>query len=271
MNLMPFIACLVLTVSCKKGGNDNAIKVNRIAAVKTSNFNHLYRYDEQNRLTGIDYSVSSHMNVSYSASGIVLQWNDGAGNPTDYRMELNIVDGRAISVKESNTNYRSDHFYSYDSEGKMIQAQVTRTALSNNQVENRGVAVMNWDGNLLQRVLLQVSNRLGEKTDSIIYNFTYYNDIKFITWDDAGFSYFGKMPIGGFSNGFGWRLPINFLSEDMMPSVAAMKETSRKSYYRNGGPWSLSQGSTTYPETDYQHDQQGRLNKWRTGIEITWK
>jgi hypothetical protein len=262
---------LLVAASCKKESNDRSKKENRIAAIKTSTFNHIYQYDAQNRLAGIDYSVSSRMKASYNASGIVLQWYDGAGDPTDHRIEINLVDGRAISVKENNATYRNDHFYTYDNEGKMIQAQVTRTALVNNQVENRGEATMSWDGNLLQRVLLQVSNRFGEKTDSIINVFTYYNDKKFITWDDTGFSYFGKMPIGGFPNGFGWRLPINFLSEDIMPSAAAMKGTSRKSYYRNGGAWSLSQGSSNYPEDDYHHDEQGRLNKWRTGIEITWK
>ncbi|SDD65880.1 hypothetical protein SAMN04487894_111151 [Niabella drilacis] len=256
--------------SCKKDGGNAASKADRIAGIKSSVFHHIYQYDGQNRLTGIDYGISSKMKAEYSPSGIVLQWYDGANNPTAYRIEMNVVDGRVTDAIETNDNFSIQHDYNYDSEGRMQQAQATKRNAQNNQTVNKGESKFTWNGSLLSKVVLQVWDANGAKTDSIIWDISYYENKKYFTWEDMGFSFFGKAPIGGFPNGFGFRLPLLFLSEGMIPSAAAMKSGTRKSYYRHNGQWQLTNGNSEYPETLYGYDAQGRLNKWGD-IEINWK
>lgn len=267
---MLLIACVILTAACKKGDNNAASKENRIAAIKSSVYNYIYHYDDQNRLLGIDYSVSSKMKVAYSASGMVLQWYDGSDNPTDYKAEMNVIDGKVKEIKEVTGTHKINHNYNYDAEGRMMQATVVKTAILGNQIENQAGCIYTWSGKNLTRVLLQVADGNGAKTDSIIYEMNYYDGKNFITWEDLGLPVFGSAPIGGISNGFGWRLPVNFLG-DIIPSAAAVQSISSKKYYKQNGQWSLSGGNSQYPESDYLYDDKGRLSKWRNGIGITWQ
>lgn len=265
------IACLLSALACKKGNNDTGSGGNRIISINSPSFNHIYNYDAQNRLAGIDYSISSHMKAEYSASGIVLQWYDGANNPADHRMEMNLVKGRVQYVVETVGNYKNEHFYNYDTEGRMNRAQATRARIDNNQLQNKGEALFTWSNNQLTKVVHTVLDRDGIKTDSVIWDINYYDDKKFITWEDVGFSYFGKTPLAGMATGFGYRLPVTFLSEGIVPSVAPAKGITQKRYSYHAGQWQLSGNTSVYPENYYQYDAQGRLTHWLNAIEITWK
>jgi len=269
---IPVIACLLLSASsCKKGSKDTASNGNRISSISSPSFNHIYSYDAQNRLAGIDYSISSHMKAVYSASGIVLQWYDGADNPVDHRMEMNMVNGRVQNIVETVGNYEIEHSYIYDNEGRMSHAQASRKRIDNNQLQNKGMALFTWNNDQLTKIVQTVQDRDGIKTDSIIWEMNYYDGKKFITWEDVGFSYFGKAPLAGMSTGFGYRLPITFLSEGIVPSVAALKGVARKEYSYHAGQWQLSNSTSAYPENYYQYDAQARLTQWLNVIGITWK
>ncbi len=269
---IPVIACLLLSAAaCKKGSNNNAPNGSRISSINSPSFNHIYSYDEQNRLAAIDYSISSHMKAVYSASGIVLQWYDGNYNPTDHRMEMNLVNGRVQHVVETVSNYENEHSYLYDNEGRMSRAQASRKRIDNNQLQNKGEALFTWNDDRLTKVVHTVQDRDGIKTDSVIWEMNYYDGKKFITWEDVGFSYFGKTPLAGMATGFGYRLPVTFLSEGIVPSVAAVKDVTQKKYYYHAGQWQLSSNTSVYPENYYQYDARDRLTRWLNVIEIIWK
>ena len=264
------VALATQLTSCKKG-SDGTHKGNRISSISSPQFNHLYNYDAQNRLAGIDYSVSNHMKVEYSSSGIVFQWYDGAGNPTNQRMEMNLVNGRVQYIVETVNNHKNEHSYYYDNEGRMNRAQAKRTTIGNNQLQSNGEALFTWNGDRLIKTVHTLQDRDGVKTDSLIWDMSYYGDKKFITWDDVGFPYLGKAPLAGMSTGFGYRLPVTFLSEGIVPSVTALKVVARKNYSYHSGQWQLTTSTSDYPESYYQYDGQGKLSKWLNNIDITWK
>jgi len=264
------ITCVTLFFSCKKDKNDSKAGNGRIAGISNPAFSHTYHYDEQNRLVGIDYSISSKMKVAYSASGMVLQWYDGTDSPTKMRTEMNVVDGRVTDAIEINDNFSIQHDYNYDSEGRMQQARATKRSVQNNQTVNKGESKFTWNGSLLSNVTLQVWDANSAKTDSIIWDMSYYKNKKYFTWDDVGFSFFGKAPVGGLPNGMGWRLPVNFLSEGYIPSSAAVKEINRKSFFKQNGQWQMSSGKQTYTEAYYNYDARGRINNLNNMTTIVW-
>ncbi len=120
---------LLLFAACKKSNNvpDNNSK--KITSATIGDTKYLFGYDNEGQLNRIDYGISSHLKIEYSAVGVVMQWYDADGNAMPRRrVECNVLNGRINQAKQiRENNVAVWHNYTYDANGKLTKHETRQT------------------------------------------------------------------------------------------------------------------------------------------------
>jgi hypothetical protein len=182
------------------------------------------------------------------------------------------VNDRAVSGRQYLAGGKlNEYFYSYDNENRLSSAEISlKTGTTTNErhfysfVYDAGDHVME----IRFRRMVGTTNQ-----DSISLSKTYYEDKKFITWQDLGFDHFGSTTVSVESFGYGTVLPQLF-GLTIKPNSHALKTTNMKSYIWNPGTakWQLVgvPGEYTYNEDNYKYDEAGLLSGYGS-MKISWQ
>src|SRR5687768_14323574 len=117
------ISLLILTFSCKKDKASDA-RPDRVQSISLENFfSHVFTYDDQQRLSRIDYDAASSLRFEYNGSGLVMQQYNGNTPDPDRKYDLTLVNGRVVSGRQYLPgNKVNEYNYQYDNDNKMAAA-----------------------------------------------------------------------------------------------------------------------------------------------------
>lgn len=262
---------IILVVACKKdknGGPGNQ----RISRILSGSEQQLFAYDNQKRITRIDYNAAFSLRFEYSAAGVFIQ-QYGAGdvpNP-NRKYDFTIVNGKITSGHRYLEDKFVDNFYYvYDEQQKLVTMIISRR-YDGTEYENHAYSLLfdaqkNVQGIAFKRKLD------GKNSDSIFISKTYYPQ-SFISWRDMGFDYFGSAPVAQSHLGYGIPMPFSIAGGAIYPSNNALKSEDDQYFTWNEvtKKWiPRAPNGFTRAESDYQYDNNGRLINYG-GSEIHWQ
>jgi len=287
MNRLFYLIILVaLFAACHKDKNEDGAtgkRITNIAQTNTSNW--VYSYDAQGRLQRIAPSPSYYILVEYMPNGMVMKSYNASNVEQLPRYEFNIPDDKVIYCKAVLPNNKTkNNSYTYDAGGRLTQQNVFEYKTSTNEKKSDYITYFSYSGNNVNRVLY-LSTYVDTyddhmRNDSIIIELEYYTDKKHFTWSDLGINCFGTANTAADMLQSGQLyspLPAEYYvtPEGMLPTGNPVKKRSKREYRWNQGTkkWALfSTNSTTFPETDYANDAEGRLIKWAPWlVNLEWK
>lgn len=262
---------LMLAISCKKDKASHT-QHDRVQSISHENFfvRH-YTYDNQQRLTRIDYDAASSLRFEYNGSGLLMQQYNGNTPDPDRKYDLTIVNGRAVSGRQYlPDNKVNEYNYQYDSDNKIAAATIVLKTAGDEKERHHYTFHYNTNDDVTEtRVLKTVENT---KTDSTVYSLTYYGSKPFLNWTHFGFDYFGKASFSVDNLGYGTYMP-QLYGIDIRPRTHAWSTLTMKNYSWNIGQSAWVQlGATSTSnrsETDYVYDERNRPVK-AEGLTITW-
>ena len=272
MKYILFICTLFIVVaSCKKDKKDNPGD-KRIVSVSDGSTAQLLAYDDQKRITRIDYNAAFSLRFEYSAAGVFIQ-QYGAGNTPDpdNKYDFTIVNGRITSGHKYLAGQRVNNFsFGYDGQQRLTGIYIS-LRFDGNEFESHFYELTYDAQNNVEEIAFR-RRQDNENSDSMHLYKTYYDDKSFITWRDMGFDYFGSAAAGQEHLGYGIIVPFHLLSS-VYPSQHALKteESQRFSWNPITKKW-VSQGGNNFtrPGTEYVHDENGRLVNY-FGRDIQWQ
>lgn len=256
------ICCsLFLLISCSKKGS-SPIAAKKIHTISDGSFfTRYYSYDEQKRLSRIDYDAGSSLRFTYSASGVSMQmYNAEAPNP-DAKYDLTLVNEKAVSGRQYIAgNKVNEYSYTYDNEQRLVSAEISLK--TNNTVTARHFYSFQYDAqnNLMEVRFKSMAGNV--KQDSISLAKIYYTDRSYISWKDLGFDHFGTTTVSVENFGYGTYMPQLF-GQDFRPNKNALKATTLKNYAWDAGTatWKAIgfPGTSNYDTGIYQYNEAGQL------------
>ena len=237
-----------------------------------------FSYDNENRLTRIDFTGGSYQ-ITYSNVEIKAQTYFANGNPDPnwkylFTLNSNRINGAFRYLP--NGAIGRDYRFEYDSEGR-LQLTVMRLFDFTGDASETHRYSFSYDAeHNLQQVAYTREIRDGatmKKADSVAAIISYYTGRVFIQWKQTGFDYFGKATGGIRLTGLDI-VPFSFLfQENIILSEKAIQTTGTKKFFWNQGTsaWSqVSSDNQNYPESDYQYNDKGLPVKF-TNIAIEWE
>lgn len=270
--IVSILICLMLLVlSCKKNKDSN--RSERVQSISHVNFfSHIFTYDNQQRLSRIDYDAASSLRLEYNGSGLLMQQYNGNTPDPDRKYDLTIVNGRAVSGRQYLPGGKlNEYTYQYDNHNRLSAATIVlKTAGAEKE---RHYYTFHFDGSddlTGTRVLRTVNNG---KVDSVVYQFTYYSHKPTLNWAHFGFDHFGKAAFSVDNLGYGTYMP-QLYGIDIRPRTHAWATLTAKNYTWNAGSsvW-VQLGATSTnsgSESDYVYDDRNRLIE-ADGLKIVWK
>lgn len=266
------ICFMILTFSCKKEKGDDT-KQDRVQSISHENlFSHVFTYDNQQRLSRIDYDAGSSLRFEYNGSGLLMQQYNGNAPDPDRKYDLTIVNGRAVSGRQYLPgNKVNEYDYQYDNANKMSSATVVLKTAGDEKETHYYTFHYDANDDLAEtRVLKRADN---VKVDSVAYSYTYYTRRPFLNWAHFGFDHFGNAAFSVDNLGYGTYMP-QLYGIDIRPRTHAWATLTAKNYTWNAGlsVWVQlgSAGTSNRSEADYVYDDRNRLIK-ADGLTIAWK
>jgi YD repeat-containing protein len=164
---------MLLTFSCKKDKKSDAPQ-DRVHSISHDNFfSHVFTYDDQQRLSRIDYDAGSSLRFEYNGSGLLMQQYNGNTPDPDRKYDLTILNGRAVSGRQYLPgNKVNEYDYQYDNANMMSSATIVLKTAGVEKERHYYTFNYNADGDLAETRVLKTVNNI--KADSVAYNYTYY-------------------------------------------------------------------------------------------------
>ena len=266
--------------SCKKGKSNNPQpnQPKRIKSISDAGDKKTFSYDNENRLTRIDFNGGS-FRIAYSSPEITAQVYFANGNPDPswkylFTKQNNRINGGFRYLP--NGGIGRDYRYEYDIDGR-LSLTIMRLRDFTGEVTESHRYNFSYDAeNNLQQVKYTRENRSGvvmQKADSVSATISYYNSKNFIKWKQTGFDFFGKVTAGIQLTGLEI-IPFSFLfQENIVPNEKAIQAIDTKRFVWNQGSnsWGLtSSNNQNHPETFYEHNNEGLVVKYKN-IAIEWE
>lgn len=278
--LLTFVCFSGIHLGCKKK-KDNTPPPNqsyRIKSTTDGSDKKTFSYDNENRLTRIDFAGGS-FRIVYSNVEIKAQVYFANGNPDpSWKYLFTIHNGHINGGFKylPNGGIGRDYRYEYDIDGR-LQLSIMRVYDFTGDVSEVHRYDFSYDAqNNLQQVGYTRGNQTGtgiQKADSISSIISYYNDRNFIKWKQTGFDFFGKASGGIRLTGLEI-VPFSFLfQENIIPSEKALQTLDSKKYQWNTTTQLWNQVSTanqTWPSGDYTYNNEGLPVKFKN-ITLEWE
>jgi hypothetical protein len=271
----PALIVLAMAVSaCKKNKNEGPMASgDRIRSISNNTtFTYNFTYDNQKRISRIDYDAGSSVRFTYNSSGVVMQQYNGDTPDPERKFDLTVVNDLAVKGRQYLPgNKLNEYYYQYDGARKLTAAQIDLK--TGNTTTERHAYTFQYDAkNDLTE--MRFSSMAGNtKKDSLLFSYTYYTDKAHISWADLGFGYFGIATICADNVGAGTYLPQLF-SIEPRPRTHALASNTRKAYFWDEGtaawkPLGLP-GIQNYNVSEYGYDEKGKLIRYGS-VSIEWK
>lgn len=227
-----------------------------------------FSYDNQKRLSRIDYDASTSLRVEYAADSILLQYYDGAAPNSQKKYVFNISNGRIVTGKDYKPGQATKNlFYQYDNQQRLIEAGI-RVMQPNGSLDRRFDCYFSYDAQHNMQELKFYSALSFKAMDSIQISRTYFQNRSFFTFKDIGFDYFGIASTGLYYEAMGIEdvlIPLPFFTFHIYPGTYAIKGESIAGKARElldlNSQWKDASGGYMYSEDQHQYDQQGRIIK----------
>ncbi len=265
------IILILCFISCKKDKNKSPGD-NRLHSISDGNFfTHYHSYDNQNRLTRIDFDAGSSLRFEYTGAGVLIQQYNGETPNANMRYDLTLVNGRAVSGRQYlPANKLNEYSYQYDGQQRLSYAEIQLKTNSVTTEQHYYSFIYDTDNNIAE---IRFKRKVGAKNeDSISLGKTYYTDKPFITWRDIGFDYFGAATVSVDNFGYGTNMPQLF-GYTIRPLAHAPKSITHKIYiWSNNVSWIQlgATGEQAIPATQYAYDDRGRLSR-QGSLLFTWQ
>lgn len=265
------LTTIIMVAACKKDKN-GGIANQRISRILSGSEQQLLAYDNQKRITRIDYNAANSLRFEYSAAGVFIQ-QYGAGdvpNP-DRKYDFTIVNNKITSGhRYLPGNFVDNFYYGYDEQEKLTTMTISRR-FDGTEYEQHTYSLLFDEQKNVQSVVFKRKTD-NKNSDSIFISRTYYST-SFISWRDMGFDYFGSASVGQEHLGYGIVMPFSILGGAIYPGNHALKTSEYKQFTWNPvtSKWiPRAPSGYTRAESEYQYDNNGRLIYYG-GSEIKWQ
>lgn len=263
---------LLLLISCSKSGS-SPTAVKKVHTISDGNFfTRYYSYDDQKRLSRIDYDAGSSLRFTYSASGVSMQLYNAEAPHPDTKYDLTLVNGKAVSGRQYLAgNKVNEYSYNYDNEQRLTSAEISLK--TNNTITARHFYSFEYDAQHNVTEVRFKSMAGNVRQDSISLAKIYYADRSYINWKDLGFDHFGSTTVSVENLGYGTYMPQLF-GQDFRPNKNALKATTLKNYAWDAGTatWKAigAPGTSNYDTGTYQYNEAGLLVS-HGSLKIGWQ
>lgn len=287
-----WLAIIILFTACSKRNGPKEPTFNydeqRIASItiKDETRTAVFSYDEQKRLSRIDYNYDDNPSLRFTYSGqtITAQYYKGAApDPQREKYVFTTLNGRIVNSRMTNPNGSYyDTYFDYDTQNRMTEIGF-RSVSANGSIVSKLDCYYTYatQGNIQD---LKAYGHYGfHATDTITQTRTWHTSQPFFSFSNIGFNYFGSHP-AGFAYDIGNILPViepfpfirstriifsSSLVPYLMPSPAALKALKGEKKYLDlsefNSPWQYSGWDWTDPgvsSNPYKYDELGRLTSY---------
>lgn len=273
------VISLTAILSCNKDddGNPPSGTSYRVKGIQNSGEQKTFTYDNQDRITRIDFNGGSYR-FTYSPAEITAQvyFTNGTPDPS-WKYVFTVANGRISNGRRyfPNGAISREYQYGYDNQQQLSTLVMSLKDFTGDEAENFRYQFF-YDGQSLRRVALVRKIKNGsvlENADSSSGTFSYFTGKSFINWKQIGFNFFGAATAGIEFQGQE-TMPFSFTYLDqVVPSDKAVQIFDTKKYNWNPGTgtWNLLLSTTqTFVETNYEYNQTGQLEKYKNNT-ITWE
>lgn len=286
---------LGLHLGCGKGGSnvpEPTLEESLVAQIDDNRLSAAFQYDEQKRLSRIDYHYKTQTNLNtslrfrYDGQTISAQYYNGAAPDVEKETYLfTLFNGKVVSVQVSlPSSIRVDYFYEYDQDDRMVEIGVRRQ--SGGQLTMRFDGFVNYnDASNTQELRLSGESHTSSDTVTVLREFDPSRSS--LSLEHVGFDVFGSAYFGlnyAVANRVDFRLNIPFpffqtndvyRKDALVPTQHAIAHESgngkRRDFsdiFDNGWKevaWDLPEASF-----GYRYDEQNRLIGYG-GTTISWQ
>lgn len=265
-------------LSCKKDKTTKPEQAYRVKEIQNGAEHKTFLYDNANRVVRINFNGGSYR-FTYSSTDITAQVYFSNDNPDpSWKYIFDMANGRITGGRRYMPNgaIGREYTYEYDNQQRLTAIVMSLKDFTGDEDENHRYQFL-YDGQSdFQQVIftrkIKTANVL-ENADSTSVSLTWFTGKSFVTWKDMGFGFFGKataaIEIQGLET-----IPFSFtFLEKIIPADRAAQSIETKKYKWNpaDGSWSPASTNThTFPETDYQYNEAGQLQKYKTNT-IQWE
>lgn len=302
-NIIPsFVATILVCIflvyapSCTKEKKTPAFNYEdqRIASIteRSNNQTATFSYDEQKRLSRIDYSYDGNpsLRFEYTLPTITAQYYKGAApDITREKYVFTTLNGKVVNIRMTNPDGTSyDTYLGYDASERITEIGVRGISNNGSTLFFSLDAYFSYPQNNIQQV--KVYGTRGSATDSVTFVRTYELQNRYFDFTNIGFNYFGI-----YSTGIAYKVsglnhviaPFPFftskpfsstfaVTRGMIPTSHPLKSLTGEGRIRdlldfsNNG-WQYVSWHSEFDDTYYKYDEKGRLSDEGGLYLFTWQ
>lgn len=295
-------AVVILLAACSKQNGSGQPDLNydeeRIASItiKDETRTAVFTYDEQKRLSRIDYNYDDFLSLRFVYNGqtITAQYYKGAApDPQREKYVFTLLNNRVVNSRMTNPNGSyNDTYFDYDAQNRMTEIGF-RSVSSDGSLGAKTDGYYSYSNTGNEQTFKLYGQWIGKQTDTITQTRAWHADKQFVSFSNLGFNYFGTAA-AGFAHNIAGMMPViepfPFIRSRravlegaqvpyLVPMPAAMQSIQGEGkvldfsngflnpqWIYPGWSWTDSEAS----QSPYKYDELGRLTSY-FNYNFTWK